>query len=124
MGPNEAALMKALEAAPDVKLLDFQVANWSATEGLEKTNAWLTQYGDEIGGIWAANDDMALAAVEALRATPIVAVTSYAMVGDREKSLEAGCNGYIEKPINPETFVAEIEQFAPPTRPPANPVQP
>eukprot|EP01035_Chromulina_nebulosa_P010020 gene10020-13503_t len=39
----------------------------------------------------------------ALRGTPMVAVTSYAMVGDREKSLEAGCNGYIEKPINPET---------------------
>ena len=46
----------------------MQVANWSATEALEKTNAWLTQFGDEIGGIWAANDDMALAAVEALRA--------------------------------------------------------
>ena len=34
----------------------------------DKTNAWLTQFGDEIKGIWAANDDMALAAVEALRA--------------------------------------------------------
>ena len=65
---RKAGLMQALEANPDVKLLDFQVANWSATEGLEKTNAWLTQFGDEIGGIWAANDDMALAAVEALRA--------------------------------------------------------
>lgn len=42
---------------------------------------------------------------------PIIAVTSYAMVGDREKCLEAGCNGYIEKPINPETFVEEIEQY-------------
>ena len=40
----------------------------------------------------------------------IVAVTSYAMVGDREKALAAGCNGYIEKPINPDTFVAEVEQ--------------
>ncbi len=49
--------------------------------------------------------------IEALRATPIVAVTSYAMVGDREKSLAAGCNGYIEKPINPETFVTEISGF-------------
>jgi ribose transport system substrate-binding protein len=65
---RKAGLMEALEANPDVRLLDFQVANWSATEGLEKTNAWLTQFGDEIGGIWAANDDMALAAVEALRA--------------------------------------------------------
>jgi CheY-like chemotaxis protein len=44
---------------------------------------------------------------------PIVAVTSYAMVGDREKSLASGCNGYIEKPINPETFVEEIGRFIP-----------
>jgi two-component system cell cycle response regulator DivK len=33
------------------------------------------------------------------------------MVGDREKCLSAGCNGYIEKPINPETFVAEVSTF-------------
>ena len=44
-----------------------------------------------------------------LAKTPVVAVTSYAMAGDREKALESGCNGYIEKPINPETFVAQIE---------------
>ncbi len=47
----------------------------------------------------------------ALARVPIVAVTSYAMVGDREASLAAGCTGYIEKPINPETFIAEIEQL-------------
>jgi two-component system, cell cycle response regulator DivK len=46
----------------------------------------------------------------ALSGIPIVAVTSYAMMGDREKTLEAGCNGYLEKPINPETFVADIER--------------
>ncbi len=46
-----------------------------------------------------------------LRAIPIVAVTSYAMVGDREHAMAAGCNGYLEKPVNPETFVAEIERF-------------
>ncbi len=48
-----------------------------------------------------------------LRDVPIVAVTSYAMVGDREQVLAAGCVGYIEKPINPSTFIAEIEQYVP-----------
>ena len=50
-----------------------------------------------------------------LQSIPIIAVTSYAMVGDREKSLAAGAAGYIEKPINPETFVAEVERFLPPS---------
>ncbi len=41
---------------------------------------------------------------------PIVAITSHAMVGDRERILAAGCNGYIEKPINPRTFVSQLGQ--------------
>ncbi len=44
-----------------------------------------------------------------LRNVPIIAVTSYAMLGDREMALQAGCNGYLEKPIDPDTFVAQIE---------------
>ncbi|WP_005033996.1 response regulator [Holophaga foetida] len=48
---------------------------------------------------------------QALAKVPIVAVTSYAMVGDREKALGAGCDGYIEKPINPDTFLAQVECF-------------
>jgi two-component system, cell cycle response regulator DivK len=50
----------------------------------------------------------ALRKVPALEGAPIIAVTSYAMVGDRERILAAGCNGYIEKPINPDTFVQDI----------------
>lgn len=48
-----------------------------------------------------------------LKDVPIVAVTSYAMVGDREKILAAGCSGYIEKPIDPETFMDEVESHLP-----------
>lgn len=48
-----------------------------------------------------------------LGGVPIIAVTSYAMVGDRENIMAAGATGYIEKPINPETFVAEIRQYLP-----------
>ena len=44
---------------------------------------------------------------------PIVAVTSYAMAGDRERILAIGCAGYIEKPINPKTFMADVEQYLP-----------
>ncbi len=42
---------------------------------------------------------------------PIVAVTSYAMAGDREKALALGFSGYLEKPIVTETFITEISRF-------------
>lgn len=51
-----------------------------------------------------------------MEGVPIIAVTSYAMVGDRERILAAGATGYIEKPINPETFVAEIIRHLGPER--------
>ena len=44
---------------------------------------------------------------------PVVALTSYAMAGDRERILAAGCNGYIEKPINPEVFIDQVELHLP-----------
>lgn len=58
------------------------------------------------------------------RSIPIVAVTALAMVGDREKLLSAGFQGYISKPIDPESFPGKVQEFLnrpgspPPTPPP------
>ena len=86
-GPAGIALARSLR--PDIILLDIQLPG--------------------MDGHAVAR---ALRELPELQVTPVIAVTSYAMVGDREKSLAAGCTGYIEKPINPETFIAEIEGFA------------
>jgi two-component system cell cycle response regulator len=48
-----------------------------------------------------------------MRSTPLVAVTALAMVGDRDRVLSAGFDGYLAKPINPETFVRQMEVFLP-----------
>lgn len=45
---------------------------------------------------------------------PLVAVTALAMVGDRDRVLAAGFDGYIAKPIAPETFVQQVEAFLAP----------
>ena len=85
-GPSGIALARTI--APQLILLDIQLP---VMDGLQVARA--------------------LRGIDALRDTPIVAVTSYAMVGDREKALGAGCTGYMEKPINPETFANEVAGF-------------
>jgi two-component system cell cycle response regulator len=47
----------------------------------------------------------------ALRSIPLLAVTALAMVGDRDKLLAAGFDGYLSKPIDPETFVSTVVSF-------------
>jgi len=42
---------------------------------------------------------------------PVIAVTSFAMAGDKERMLSAGCNGYIEKPIEPERIISQIRKL-------------
>jgi two-component system cell cycle response regulator DivK len=77
-----------LHEKPDLVLLDIQLPDMDGLEVLRAIRAL------------EANDDL-----------PVIAVTSYAMSGDRERLLAAGCNGYIEKPINPDTIIAEIRRF-------------
>ncbi|MCK5003844.1 MAG: response regulator [Candidatus Aminicenantes bacterium] len=85
---GESGIRIAGEIKPDIILLDIQLP------GLD---------GYEVAKRLRNNPD--------LKNIPIVAVTSYAMVGDKEKALESGCTGYIEKPINPDTFPVEVEKF-------------
>lgn len=77
----------ALESSPNLILMDMllpRMDGWAATRAL-KTEHGVT--------------------------APIIALTAYSMKGDRESILEAGCDGYISKPIDPETFVGQVEQY-------------
>jgi two-component system, cell cycle response regulator DivK len=46
----------------------------------------------------------------ALRAIPVIAVTSYALSGDEEKARTAGCDGYIAKPFSPRLMLAKVRE--------------
>ncbi|MBT4035424.1 MAG: response regulator [Candidatus Marinimicrobia bacterium] len=85
-GQDGVELAKSVQ--PDLILLDIQ---------LPKMNGY------EVA--------MELRKDDALKTVPIVAITSYAMPGDQEKALSAGCSGYIKKPINPDTFLEEVESY-------------
>jgi CheY-like chemotaxis protein len=48
---------------------------------------------------------------EGYQSVPVIALTSYAMAEDKKKALASGCDGYIAKPINPDTFMDEIRKY-------------
>jgi CheY-like chemotaxis protein len=85
---GEEGVELAIKEKPDLIIMDIQLPG---IDGLETTKR-----------IRASGAD---------GNTPIIAITSYAMIGDKERALEAGCTGYIEKPINPDTVLSEIEKY-------------
>ncbi len=85
---GEQGVELAIRDKPDLILMDIQLPG---IDGLEATRRIRKSKAD--GEI------------------PIIALTSYAMIGDKEKALEAGCTGYIEKPINPDTVLSQIEKY-------------
>lgn len=83
---GEDGVEKAASEHPDIILMDILLPD---IDGFETTRR--------------------IRKIQSLKDTPIIAITSYAMAGDREKIIEAGCNGYFEKPIDPLTIMDEIE---------------
>lgn len=86
---GDSGLQLAASENPDLILLDIQLPGMDGYEVARRLRA-----GNRLDG------------------TPIIAVTSYAMPGDRENCLAAGCTGYIEKPIDPATFAEQVERYA------------
>lgn len=85
-GPDGVSL--AAEILPDIILMDINMPGYDgymATEAIRK--------------------------IPDLRDVPIIAVTANVMKGDREQTLAAGCDGYIPKPIDIDSFSTEIQQF-------------
>jgi len=85
---GEEAVEKAIAERPEIILMDIQLPDINGTEAVQRIRM-----------------------VDDMQEIPIIAITSYAMAGDREKMLELGCTGYFEKPIDPMTIVEDIEKI-------------
>ena len=85
---GEEGVELAIKEKPDLIIMDIQLPG---IDGLETTKRIRESQAD--GEI------------------PIIALTSYAMAGDKKKALKAGCTGYVEKPINPDTLLGEIKKY-------------
>lgn len=85
---GEEALAKAFDEQPDLILMDRSLPK---IDGLEVTKR--------------------LKREERFKRVPIVALTAHAMSGDREKAFEAGCDGFISKPINVRTLSDQIRSY-------------
>jgi two-component system, cell cycle response regulator DivK len=83
------ALQIARQHRPDLILMDIQLP---VVSGLEITKR--------------------LKADEELRGIPIIAVTAFAMKGDEEKIRQAGCDGYLTKPISIDRFIQAVERYS------------
>nr|WP_207199467.1 response regulator [Rhodoplanes elegans] len=85
---GERGVALALSERPDLILMDMQLPIVDGYEAARRIKA-----------------------DPALRATPIIAVTSYALAGDEEKARAAGCDAYVTKPFSPRQLLAKVKEL-------------
>lgn len=84
---GQQAVTMAQEQAPDLILMDLSLPvkdGWTATREIK--------------------------AIPELASVPVIALTAHAMAGDEQRALEAGCDGYLSKPISPKAVVEEVKR--------------
>jgi ribose transport system substrate-binding protein len=99
-----AGLQKVLAENPGVTLLDQQTANWDRSQAFPIVQAWLSKYGDKIKAIWAANDDMALGAVEALRAQGLAGKIPVVGVDGIPEAIQAVKTGEMTATVSSDAY--------------------
>jgi ribose transport system substrate-binding protein len=99
-----AGLQEVLKANPKVTLLGEQTANWDRTASFPIVQTWLSKYGDKIKGVWAANDDMALGALEALRAAGLAGKIPVVGVDGIPEAIAAISKGEMIATVSSDAF--------------------
>ena len=110
--PDNRSLIRRVLEAEDYAVVEAIKAT-QALEKLETGSINLVLMDINMPDIDGYTLTAKIKAIEKFANIPIVAVTANVMRGDREKSLGAGCDGYIQKPIDIDTLSQQIERFIP-----------
>ena len=108
--PDNRSLIRRVLESEDYSVVEAINAK-QALEKLEEGNIDLVLMDINMPDMDGYTLTAKIKAVQRFSKIPIVAVTANVMRGDREKSLEAGCDGYIQKPIDIDTLSQQIERY-------------
>jgi signal transduction histidine kinase len=108
--PDNRMLVRALLPASQYTIVEAEDGLAGIAAALREQPA-LILLDINLPGIDGYEVGVALRSFPALRTTPIIAVTAYAMEGDRERTLVAGCDGYITKPLDADAFPRQVAEF-------------
>lgn len=99
-----AGLQQVLKDQPGIQLLDQQTANWDRTAAFPVMQTWLAKYGSQIKAVWAANDDMALGALEALRAAGLAGKIPVVGVDGIPEAIDAIIKGEMNATVSSDAY--------------------